>query len=272
MSEYDGYLNFAKELAKDSGDIMNRYFRAHDISTTIKSDNTPLTVADTAINNLVIEKVKTKYPDQGVIGEEASSNENASMLWVVDPVDGTIPFSLGFPFSSFSLGLVDKRDGQPLVGVIYDPFLDNLYSAVVGRGSYLNDTRIHTSKQETLQNSYVSICGSFKEDAKTGLYIGSGDYIEALSGKGAKYLSLLSQAYSAARVAAGELVVSLFSYGSPWDSAASAIIITEAGGVVTDLDGKNRRYDRFGKGCILSANQKIHQELLRAAKHANHRD
>lgn len=272
MNELDEYLNFAKELAKEAGEIMSRYFRAHDIGTTIKSDNTPLTVADTAINDLVIEKVKAKYPDHGVIGEEASFNEDASMFWVVDPVDGTIPFSLGLPFSSFSLGLVDKKDGQPLVGVIYDPFLHNLYSAVVGRGSYLNDTKIHTSKQETLQNSYVSICGSFKEDAKTGLYIGSGDYIEALSDKGAKYFSLLSQAYSAARVASGEFVGSLFSYGSPWDSAAAAVIVTEAGGVVTDLDGKSRRYDRFGKGCILSANQKVHQELIRAAKNANNWD
>jgi fructose-1,6-bisphosphatase/inositol monophosphatase family enzyme len=265
------YLNFAKELAQESGKVMQRYFRAEDIGTTIKKDNTPLTIADTIINDLVIEKVKTKYPDHGVIGEEASFKNDASMFWVVDPIDGTIPFSLGMPFSSFSLGLVDKKDGQPLVGVIFDPFLDHLYSAVVEKGSYLNDTQIHTSKQETLLNSYVSICGSFKEDAKTGLYIGGGDYIEALSDKGAKYFSLLSQAYSAARVASGELIGSLFSYGSPWDSAAAALIVTEAGGVVTDLDGKIRRYDKFKKGCILSANQKIHQELLKAAKNAHNR-
>lgn len=270
--ELSEYLEFAKDLARQAGDIMERYFQAEDIGTVMKEDATPLTVADTAINDLVIEEVKKRYPEHGVIGEEASYMSERDFVWVVDPIDGTIPFSLAMPLSTFSLGLVSRSDGQPLAGVIFDPFLKHLYWSAQGVGSFLNETKINTSNQETLDRSYISIIGTFGGDTKTpGIKLQTGAYIRALENKGSKHLSLLSQAYSAARVASGELVGSIFAYGSPWDSAAAALIVSEAGGVVTDLNGKVRRYDKFENGCLLSANQSIHKQLLEVVRNAHNR-
>ncbi len=259
------HLEFAKELAEEAGEIMTRYFSAEDIGTKWKEDDTPLTVADTMINDLVIDRVKSSFPDHGILGEEASYEEEREYIWVVDPIDGTIPFSLAIPLSTFSLALVNREDGQPVVGVIFDPFLKRLYSACKGKGARLNNHAIKTSSQEKLSRSYVSVIGSFDRD------IGTGNIIEALRNEGAKSFSIQSQAYAASRVASGELIGSIFGYGSPWDSAAAALIVGEAGGVVTDLKGKQRRYDKFEDGCLLAANDKVYKELLRIMNE-NYRD
>jgi myo-inositol-1(or 4)-monophosphatase len=255
MSQYDEYLGFAKELAAEAGAIMKRYFRADDIGTEWKEDNTPLTVADTKINDLVIERVKQKFPSHGILGEEASYKTDRDLLWVVDPVDGTIPFSLGIPISTFSLGLVDRKDGQPLVGVVLDPSLNRLYSSIKGKGAYLNGVKIQTSNQKELERGYVSVIGRFGGESLA-------DCIDQLHKENSKVFSLISQAYSSTLVASGELIGSIFAYGMPWDTAASALIVSEAGGEVTDMKGKVRRHDQVGDGCIQSCNQEIHNQLL----------
>src|SRR3990167_10128728 len=109
MSELDEYLNFAKELAKEAGEIMSLSF-ANGTSREWKEDRTPVTEADTKINSLVIERIKAKYPDNGVWGEEESHNLGVQMTWVCDPVDRTMPFSHGLPISTFALSLA--RDGR----------------------------------------------------------------------------------------------------------------------------------------------------------------
>lgn len=264
MSELEKYLNFAKELAEEAGKIMQRYFRAEDIGTIWKEDATPLTVADTAINELVINKVKARFPEHGILGEESSYGPKRKLIWVVDPVDGTIPFSLGIPISTFSIALVDRTDGQPLVGVVFDPFLDRLYSSIKGQGAYLNNSMIHVSKQKTLKNAYVSVLGKFEGESLS-------ECVDQLHKKGAKNFSLMSYAYSTTLLASGELLSSVFAYGAPWDSAASALIVTEAGGVVSDMVGKPSRFDEFSDGCVQSCNQEIHDQILEIIKNANHR-
>lgn len=255
---YEEELAFAKDLAAHAGQIMKRYFRAEDIGTQTKEDNTPLTIADTKINNLVIERVKQEFPEHGVIGEEDSYETKRDFVWVVDPIDGTMPFSMGIPVSTFSLGLVDRKDGQPILGVAYDPYLNHLYSAVRGQGAFLNDKPIHTSKNGDLKASYSYVSGSHG-------YSG-GKTIDQLQEKGGWQFHLLSFVYAAAKVASGEFVCATMGYGSPWDSAAAAIIVTEAGGVASDRTGKTRRYDEFSDGILLAANQKIHDQFVQMLK------
>lgn len=251
---YAEELAFAKDLATHAGQIMRRYFRAEDIGTISKADNTPVTVADTAINDLVIQRVKQEFPEHGVIGEEDSFETKRDFVWVVDPIDGTMPFSLGIPISTFSLALVDRSDGQPVLGVAYDPYLDHLYSAVKGQGAHLNETPIHTLKKKTLKGtySYVSTGHSFK----------GGKVMEALREKEAWQFHLLSFVYAGTKVASADFACALMGYGSPWDAAAASIIVTEAGGVATDLRGKPRRFDEFCDGIVLSANQAIHDQFI----------
>jgi myo-inositol-1(or 4)-monophosphatase len=261
----DGYLDFAKDLAEEAGKIMKRYFRADDIDTTWKEDTTPLTVADTKINDLVIQRVRERFPEHGVIGEEASYESAGDLVWVVDPVEGTIPFSLGIPLSTFSLALVSRTDGQPLVGVVLDPYLSRLYHSIKGQGAYLNGIKIHTSGQKTLEKGYVSVLGRFEGESLAVC-------IEELHKRKAKYFSFISQAYSSTLVASGELISAVFAYGAPWDTAASALIVAEAGGVVTDMEGNIRRHDEFGNGCIQSCNQEIHNQILEILRNAHNRD
>jgi fructose-1,6-bisphosphatase/inositol monophosphatase family enzyme len=257
---YDKELIFAKELALEAGKIMRRYFRAADIGTQIKDDNTPLTIADTMINDLVIDRVKQEFPEDGVIGEEASYEVKRNRVWVVDPIDGTSPFSLGIPISTFSLGLVSKDDGQTLVAVTYEPQLDDLYTAVRAEGAYLNGTRITVASDTDLSHGYISIIGSSRKQEKTRFQ--DGVCIDLAHAQGAKCFHFISQVYSASKVASGELLGAIFGYGSAWDSAAVNLLVTEAGGIATDLEGEPRRYDEFSNGSILAANPQIHEKLL----------
>lgn len=261
MNTYDKELDFAKNLAKDAGDVMRRYFRTDDMGTEWKQDGTPLTIADTTINDLVIKKVKESFPDHGVIGEESSYETGRGLVWVVDPIDGTMPFSVGIPVFTFSLGLVDKADGQSVVAVVYDPILDELYWATRSGGSFLNGKQLHTSSAVSLTNTYLSvISGLDSQDNGSGYR--AGVCSDLFRKEGAKPLCLYSQVYSAAKVATGDFVGSVFGYGSPWDSAAVSLIVEEAGGVVTDLDGKKRRFDDWSNGCVLAANRTMLEKIL----------
>lgn len=249
-------LAFAKDLARQAGEIMRRYFRAEDIGIEMKEDDTPVTQADLQINQRVIERVKATFPDHGVIGEEDSYKTDAALVWVVDPVDGTMPFSVGIPVSSFSLALVDSATGTSLVGVVYDPVLDHLYSAALGRGAFLNDKPLRITGGTPLSSSYISVIGTSSGKSFSGLASAR------IRETGAVYIHLMSQAYSAAKIATGELHGSVFDYGAPWDCAAASLIVEEAGGVVTDMKGEPRCHHEWGDGCVLSADKDLHAQLL----------
>lgn len=264
---YDKELAFAKELAHDSGKIMRCYFRAEDIGIEWKKDNSPVTTADIQINNLVIEKVKASFPEHGVLGEEASFEPQRELLWVLDPIDGTAPFSLGIPVSTFSIALVDRNDdGQPVVAVAYDPYLEQLYIATKGDGAFLNGRRLKTSTNKSLFKSYVTLYGP---PVKSGsLNYWPGQTLDQLRAKGAHTLNFSSGVYTGAKIASGEFAALVMGNGSPWDTAAICLLVEEAGGIVTDLEGNKRRFDEFGLGCILAANQTILTAMLEIVKNS----
>lgn len=261
---YAAELAFAKQLARDAGAIMTRYFRL--TPAEWKTDNTPLTIADTEINRLVIERVRQVFPEHGVIGEEESwPVEGATHSWVVDPIDGTGPFVFGAPLSMFSLALVEHDHGQPVVAVTYDPFLDDLYSATAGGGTWVNQRQVRTDSAMRLESKFVSLLSG------AGVPTGSaclnyGECRQHIWDQKAKIISLFAHVYPASRVASGELIAAVLGYGSPWDAAAVALLVTEAGGVASDMDGRARRYDEFGHGIVLSANPAIHEQVVTAIR------
>lgn len=136
--ESNEYLIFAKEMCIEAGKIMKKYFY-QDNGASYKGDKTIVTLADKEINHILIEKVKEKFPDHSVDGEEEKFGKS-KYVWVCDPVDGTAMYARHIPVAVFSLALV--VDGVPEVGVVYDPFLDKLYSAIKGQGAYCNDEKI----------------------------------------------------------------------------------------------------------------------------------
>ncbi|MEJ0073095.1 MAG: inositol monophosphatase [Candidatus Saccharibacteria bacterium] len=250
------YLEFAKAVAQDAGDIMRKYFgKSPDYE--FKTDETIVTIADKEVNSLVIRKVQETYPGHSVDGEEESSATASDHVWVCDPIDGTNPFAMELPVSVFSLALV--VDGKPLVGVIYDPFCDKLYAASKGAGAYVNDKPLAVSKDGLTVRSRLNF--DWWPEAEYDVL----KPLQQLSRDTKTYLlSPGSTTHMAALVAEGAFVASVFpgTKGKNVDIAAAKVIVEEAGGIVTDLFGKEQRYDRPIRGAVVS-NGVVHDEVVR---------
>jgi fructose-1,6-bisphosphatase/inositol monophosphatase family enzyme len=261
MSEFENELQLAKNIAYEAGKIMKKYFLQS--KTEWKSDNTPVTKADIEINSMVIERIKAKYPDHSIYGEEEQAIvEGSRYTWVCDPVDGTLPYSRGLPISSFSLALCD--DGKPMVGVVYDPFMDRLFWAEQGGGAFCNDEPIRVNS-DSLEHATINIEGN--GSARQILNF-SPDFVDKIWGSGAKLTTMWTTVLPTAMVTNGNFTASIFNVWKPEDGAATRIIVEEAGGRFTSLKGEDRRYDEVGYGYIAS-NGVVHDELLDIIKKAS---
>ncbi len=251
------YLEFAKDIAKYAGKIMLKYFK-EDSESSYKEDQTIVTKADTEINSYLISRVKEKYPTHSVDGEEEQFS-SSKYVWVCDPVDGTAMYARHIPVAVFSLALV--VDGKPIVGVVYDPFTNNLYSASTGNGAYKNDTKTSVNKFQL--EDMQSVC-HFDNWPKAEYKISSA--IDALAKK-SYFVSIGSIIRACMCVASGEFVAAVFpgTKHKNCDIAAAKIIVEEAGGKVTDLFGKEQRYDKSINGAIIS-NGLVHNEIVSTIK------
>ncbi len=250
------YLEFAKSLAKEAEGIALKYF-GFNTQNIWKSDNTPLTQADTEINDLVIKRINETYPEHSIYGEEKSKiKENSKYIWVCDPIDGTMPFSNGLPIFTFSIALVDQSNGLPILGVVNDPVMKNMYWAVKNSGAYRNGEKISVIKKDDLKNTYLITEASGKAVGFSNLPL-----IKALSENKCAVMGFLSFIYGGIQVANGKFVGGVFYNPYGHDVAALKVIVEEAGGKVTDLNGEERRYDQDGIGCIVS-NGILHDKLL----------
>lgn len=247
------YKKFAIKLAYKAGSIIRKNFSLG-MKKSWKTDYTPLTITDLTINKLVLESVKKIYPTHGVIAEEGSHKiKRAEYNWVCDPVDGTIPFSHGMPLCVFSLALV--HNGQPILGVIYDPFLKRMLIGEKGKGCRLNGKIAHVSKARTLKHNLINL----EVPRQLGVDLNSMRSSPEL--KGCQVSSLKSTLYGGMLVASGELVACIFTGIKPHDAASLKIIIDEAGGKMTDIWGHEQRYDQEMKG-YLASNGLVHDKLL----------
>ncbi len=265
--DYSKELDFAKRLAREAGEVMRKYFLSEVADVTQKEDKTLVTKADTEINSLVIKESSSIFPEYSVHGEEEVFHvDNPKATWVCDPVDGTMPFAKGLPISTFSLALVNS-DGAAVVGVVYDPYNDRLFEAVQGRGAFLNGNKIKVSSQSTLDLAYIN--EELWVNNKEG--IDFDDPKDLMNKAGAKVTTLCSACITGALVATGHFDALLFGQTKPEDIAALAVIVTEAGGRVTDLFGNEQRYDRPIVGAIVS-NGFIHEELVGIMAQANYQN
>jgi myo-inositol-1(or 4)-monophosphatase len=246
---------FCKKIAYQAGDLMIEHFQPG-VEQREKADKTIVTIADEAINQMVIDEVEHTYPDHSVYGEEASSNKSGEYAWVCDPIDGTVPYTNGVPISVFSLALV--RDGEPIVGVVYDPFMKRMYSAIKGNGAFLNDQPIKVSELGLERHATINVewWPEAAYDIDTTLHNISLDTY-------AYVLHLGSVISASCLVAWGRYEACVFAgtTGKNVDIAAIKVIVEEAGGKVTDIQGNEQRYDTDINGAIIS-NGKIHEELV----------
>jgi len=253
----ENFEEFAKNFAKKAGKIMLKNFQLG-MKKEWKKDNSPVTETDLKINSLLIEEVKRNFPGQSVLAEEESFMlEKSDYIWVCDPVDGTFPFSHGIPVATFSLALV--KNGEPIIGVVLDPFEGRLFFASKGKGSFLNGKKIHVSNKKSFSN-IIGECEVWINSK----YNVNDLFLEFIK-MDAKITKFISFVYPTALVAAGEYDFSVFPHSTCHDVAAVKIIVEEAGGKTTDIFGNEQRYDREINGFIAS-NGVLHDKLVELSK------
>lgn len=251
------YLDFAVDIAKHAGKIMKKYFLS-DNGADYKYDNTIVTKADTEINAYLIKRVKVDFPDHSVDGEEERFGDS-TYVWVCDPVDGTAMFARHIPVSVFSLALV--VNGESKVGVVYDPWTDNMYTAIKGHGAYRNGVKINVS-DISIDDKRSVIQYDMWKDAKYDII----DIIKEL-GQVSYCVSIGSIIRASICVASGDFTMAVFPGGANKyvDIAAVKVIVEEAGGKVSDFFGDEQRYDEAINGAIIS-NGVNHEEIVELIK------
>lgn len=259
MHNYNTEIHFAKNLALQAGKIIRENFGLS-FEAKEKEDKSPVTIIDEQVNQLVIDEIAKAFPSHTVLGEEKSSIKSSIYAWTCDPIDGTIPFTLGIPVSVFGLALL--LDGSPVLGVIYDPYTERLYSAVKGQGAQLNGKKIKVNNKKLDRDSIINI--DWWPEAE---YDIQKPLTELCKSKEFYMLTPGSVMQAGALTARGAFSAAIFvgTKGKFVDIAPIKIIVEEAGGKVTDLFGSEQRYDCDIKGAVIS-NGVIHQELLDALK------
>ena len=252
-------LNIAVRAARKAGSIINRAsLDLGGLEVRSKRQNDFVTRVDTAAEEAILEVVRKAYPDHAILAEESGAAEGAAAeyQWIIDPLDGTTNFIHGFPQYCVSIGI--RHRGALTHGVVYDPNRNEIFTASKGRGAYLNDRRIRVSKCLRLGDALVGTGFPFREVSRLDLYLQQmRSVINASAGLRRAGAAALDLAY----VACGRLDAFWELGLSPWDMAAGALLVQEAGGLVSDLRGEG---DYLDSGEVACATPKIFPTLLEA--------
>lgn len=249
-------LNTAVKAARKAGSIISRAsFDLDKLTVRSKQQHDFVSEVDHAAEEAIIDVLKEAYPDHGFLGEESGyKDRDADYLWVIDPLDGTTNFLHGLPQYCVSIGLLHK--GAPQQAVVFDPNRNELFTATRGVGAYLNDRRIRVSKTDKIENALVGTGFPFKQIGDVDEYLRMlKNVMKATSGVRRPGAAALDLAW----LACGRIDAFWERGLSPWDMAAGALLIREAGGLVADLDGGEHFLD---KGHIVAANGKIFAAML----------
>jgi histidinol-phosphatase len=252
---YEKDLELARRLADAADAITTDRFRALDLTVERKPDRTPVTDADTAVEDAIRTLLTAERPGDAVAGEERGGTVTAQgRSWVIDPIDGTKNFLRGVPVWATLIALVE--DGTPVVGMISAPLLGRRWWASAGDGAWLADgvgeRRISVSKVAAMADAYLSTTDI-------------NSWAEYHSRE--KYLALIDACWESRAfgdfwqhclVAEGSLDIAAEAIVNPWDVAAAQVLVTEAGGRFSDLSGK----PDFDGGSALSTNGLLHDETL----------
>jgi myo-inositol-1(or 4)-monophosphatase len=265
------FASVAAEIAWEAGALL-REFYAKGVATEYKGDVDLVTEADRASEKLIRERLTKAFPGHGIFGEEGTRDQMESEFrWYVDPLDGTTNFAHGFPAFCVVLGLEKRKqkqvsqfarsaqddnveDGVLIAGVTYDPLRDEMFVAERGKGAWLNGRAIHVSKTATLQESLTGTgFPSHKRHVSPNIHF----YQEfTLRSHGVRRAG--SAALDLAYVACGRLDGFWEFHLNPWDTSAGVLLVEEAGGGVTRMDGGKFRLNSEE---VLATNGKIAGEM-----------
>jgi len=228
--------------------------RLSPLTRTIKAPRDIVTGGDLAAQEAILTEIRGAFPSHGILSEEASAeNGRPPFCWVVDPIDGTTNYYRGLPFYSISVALA--CEDELLVGAVYDPSRNEMFSGLHGGGAFLNGEAIHAAETEALGDCVFSL-GLPYDVGDTCRMLDAGRQVIPLC---ACNRTLGSAALALSYIACGRLDAYLHPYLHPWDAAAGALILREAGGIMSDLEGRD--WDFRTKEC-LGASPGVHAELL----------
>jgi myo-inositol-1(or 4)-monophosphatase len=253
-------LNTAVKAARKAGAIINRASLDLDLlQVSSKGQADFVTEVDKAAEQAIIDMLSQAYPDHGFLAEESGAHKtSADTTWIIDPLDGTTNFIHGFPH--FAVSIACQQHGQITQAVIYDPSRNDLFTATRGRGAFLNDRRIRVSKRSLMRESLLTTGFPFRDLSRFDHYLDIFKRATAVSG-GIRRPG--SAALDLAYVAAGRFDA-FWEFGlSAWDMAAGLLLVTEAGGLITDDQGGN---EVLSSGNVVAGNPKIHEQLLRIVR------
>ncbi|KAM3955572.1 inositol monophosphatase 1 [Aphomia sociella] len=239
MSEsIDEYFETALALVKSAGNLIADHVEGCKLFELKSSDIDLVTEIDKKVEETLIQGLTEKYPSHKFIGEESVSNGAKCELtddptWVIDPVDGTMNFVHGFPHSCISVGLLINKVG--VAGIVYNPILQQLFTAKQGKGAYLNGQQIHVSQVKELSKGLVTFeTGTSRDEERCNVML---ENFKRIVTKGHGIRSLGSAALNMCMVALGGADAN-FEFGiHAWDIAAGDVIVREAGGVCIDPAG-----------------------------------
>ncbi len=247
---YDRELKTAMDAARAAGKIHLAY-RGRVMAVETKADASPVTEVDRKCETVIRDMLLRRFPADGFLGEETGREPGRSgRTWIVDPLDGTRPFLRGIPTHSVLIALEDED--KLAVGCMHLPALGETYWAQRGRGAYLNARRIRVSKTRKLSRVMGSGLGFLEHSTER---------------KGKRLLSLMKtwdyaygfmDAYSYGGVACGRLDVCVNLLDKPWDCAAAACIVAEAGGAFSDVNGRRSVHN----GSVILSNGFVHDAVL----------
>ncbi len=247
-------LNVAKRAALAAGKLlMASYGKLKHSQISMKAKNDFVTEIDKKSEKLIISIIKKTFPGHAIQAEESGVTSGKGILWVIDPLDGTSNYIHQFPLFSVSIGVLEND--RPVAAVVYDPVHKELFSAERGKGAYVNGRRIRVTKVQALADSLMTTGIPFRARERFDQYIASFGKI-SLSSVGMRRggSAALDLAYIACGRFDGFWELDL----SPWDIAAGALLVEEAGGKITDMWGKN---GHFKSGDTLASNGLIHDQL-----------
>ncbi len=249
-------LNIAIRAARAAGDYISRQVNnIPNLQVETKSTNDFVSQVDRQAEARIIETLLKAYPDHSILAEESGSQGESEYQWIIDPLDGTTNFLHGFPHFAVSIAL--SRNGRLEQAVIYDPMKQELFAASRGEGATLNNRRIRVTGQKNTQGALLGTGFPFRAKQHFPAYQAMfNDFFQSAADVRRAGSAALDLAYVAAGRLDGFWEIGL----APWDMAAGALIIREAGGLVGDFSGND---DYLSSGNIVTASPKLFADMIR---------
>lgn len=262
MDQFAAELAAAREIAREAGQILLRHYEADDDGVRSKAGGSPQSAADRASNQFIVQSLRDRFPDDGLLAEESPDDmrrPGEKRVWIVDPLDGTREFL--DRIGQFVVQIAFSYDGRPLVGVVYQPTTDKCFYGIVGQGAWCQQngerTSLAVSDRETLSTFRCVLSRShYSELAADMLRAVGTDTVEHIGSVGLKVAALLEQR--------ADFYVHPSSHTNSWDTAAPEAVLHAAGGTMTDCYGEPLDYsgeDVKNRNGILASNTIAHKRL-----------